>query len=95
VLLVLLLPEGAGVAATAERSQRCRKQLALGQPPESRNRFQSSASFLFLALLKLSSKKKKQKKKNSGRLPSLGPPAIAMSTSCRAIALLFVVAANL
>ena len=55
MLLVLLLPEGAGVAA-AERSQRCRKQLALGQPLESRNSF-FSLSFLFLALLKLSSKK--------------------------------------
>ncbi len=75
MLLVLLLLEGASVVA-AERNQRCRKQLALSQPPESRNRFQSSASFLFFALLKLSSKKKKNK--NSGRLPSLqssvGPP---------------------
>jgi len=83
VLLVLLRPEGAGVAAAAERSQRCRKQLALGQPPESRNKFQSFASFLFLALLKLSTKNK-----NSGRLPSV-------STNRRAIALLFVVAASL
>ncbi len=97
MLLVLLLPEGAGVA-TAERSQRCKKQLALGQPPESRNRFQSSAFFLFLALLKLSNKKKK-KTKNFGRLPSLqssvGPPAVVVSTSRRAIALLFAVTASL
>jgi hypothetical protein len=77
VLLVLLLPEGAGVATT-ERSQRCRKQFALGQPPESRNRFQSYASFLFLALLKLSSKKKKTQK--------FWPPAVAVEqrrAACR------------
>jgi hypothetical protein len=80
VLLVLFLPEGAGVVAAAERSQHCRKQLALGQPPKSRNRFQSFASFLFLALLKLLSKKKTKILAACHRWATAGGPTLLPAT---------------